>query len=681
MANSRRAVIGWSVLFGYLCVLMLSVGVETALHFLGPAIDGPFQLYNALRRITVGQRPGVDFQFFHGVLIPYLHYPFFRLFGGGFTQSEVTRQVLSAFLYPATILLFLKFFLRDWTRAVAWSAIALTVSIALRMTSVLVAINSLLGIRSMLPVLLPVVLCLDARRWVRVALAGLTIGGSLLLGTEQGLAAIGALLIVTAVLLVRTPARRELAIDTAAILAVGVATLVIVLTLLGGVAGMRSAIHYNFRTVPMDQYWYFGSPPNLFISSWSAIPSMLASMWRMPLVAAVGLAGAAWFLRELWRSGGTAPAAEVRRTYAFSVALVYGLLSLASLLGIYANAYIQPLERVLVLIGAVLLAEQLPVRDQRLGRRMTAGIGQTSVGVAIASILLMIVIVPSAITNTIVTVPHTITDHLLGRERPVYAGIWPATIEAGQAMVDSRRAPDGTPPTLWSTYAGLLEARNGLFQPSTDYIIHALGPDGRAKYLDDFKRVKPRLVQTVSPLYTQYETWIEATSWDFYAELLRNYRVVGGTEWSLFWERLPQSTEAPKLLWQTFPRRGTNVVELPFIRGDSTQDFLIQIEMDYETRNPLHVLPVVGAMPRYLVETRGALQRDPVSLDPYVTQTRFPLVVTTNRSAALRWEVLGLLPDAGIEVKAVRMYSVPVTPANRPWFDAVVLSHQSRIGL
>ena len=39
------------------------------------------------------------------------------------------------------------------------------------------------------------------------------------------------------------------------------------------------------------------------------------------------------------------------------------------------------------------------------------------------------------------------------------------------------------------------------------------------------------------PMYTQYEPWIEDTSWDFYSELLQHYKLIGGTQWSFFWQR------------------------------------------------------------------------------------------------------------------------------------------------
>src|ERR1051326_355496 len=102
----RRPAIFWWALFAFLCFLMIVIGIESALHFLGPAIDGPFQLYNALRRIWVGQRGGADFQFFHGLAIPYLHYLQFRLLGGTFIASELARQMTSVLLYPLVVIVF-----------------------------------------------------------------------------------------------------------------------------------------------------------------------------------------------------------------------------------------------------------------------------------------------------------------------------------------------------------------------------------------------------------------------------------------------------------------------------------------------------------------------------------------------------------------------------------------------
>jgi hypothetical protein len=659
------------MLFAFLCLLMVVVGLETALHFLGPAIDGPFQLYNSLRRIWVGQRGGVDFQFFHGLAIPYLHYIPFRLLGGTFIASEVTREMVSVVLYPLTAVLFLRCFISDWTRVLAWAAIVMAGSIALRLTSLLVAVNSLLGIRSTLPTLMAVALCLPVRRRLRNAIAALTLGAALALGTEQGLAVTLALIIVTLVAALRSRFRRAYLVDAAAVALGAMVTLLAVLLVIGGTVGMRAAVAYNFRIIPLDQYWYFGSPPNLFLSSWRAMPAMFRGLPRIPITVVTGFIVVVLMLRRLWRD---ADSPNARRQFALSVVVLYGLISCMSLLGTYVNAYIQPLLRVLLLVGAVYLSDLLPMRDAALGRRPIAGVGRSTVLTFVAALLMMIAVVPSMFATIFITMPHMLTDHIIRREGAAYSGIWPTTIPTSQAILDSRRGPHGELPTLWSTYAGLLEARNGMFHPTSfDYIIHALGPANRLAYVHDFERIKPTLVQTVSPQYTQYESWIEDTSWDFYAQLLRSYELIGGTPWSLFWERADTTRTAPPVVWQTAVRAGDDAVQLPkFQDGSADPYLLLQIEMDYQTRNALHALPIIGAMPRYLVRASGALQKDPVTLDPYVTTARFPLLVGNGSPAVLSWHAFSLLPGASIAVRAVRISAVPVSPRNRSWLAALI---------
>src|SRR5205814_10488103 len=109
------------------------------------AIDGPFQLYNALRRIAAGQRGGVDFQFFHGIGLPYVFYVPFRLMGRTFVASELARHLLTVVLYPMVLVVFFRTFTCHLPRTLILSAIVMALSIGMRLTSVVVAVNSLLG--------------------------------------------------------------------------------------------------------------------------------------------------------------------------------------------------------------------------------------------------------------------------------------------------------------------------------------------------------------------------------------------------------------------------------------------------------------------------------------------------------------------------------------------------------
>ena len=653
--RATRVPAGWWLTYGLLVLFLLVLGLAAAFQFNGEPIDGPFQLYNALRRINAGQRGGVDFQFFHGLAIPYLHYPLFRLLGGGFTGSEVARQLITTLSGPAALLAFFRAYFGEWRRAVIWATTVLALTIVLGLWPLVLTVNSLLALRSAVAMLVVVVwlLPIDWRR--RSVAEGLSLAAALLLGTEQGLAIAAAYLLICLCISATTKTTApliELGIAVATMIVAALGFLVIV----GGWAGATGALRYNLKLVPMDQYWYFGVPPNAFIGRWGRlIPSMAAQ----PTIALSLIVGAIvtivvvrWTLR----------ANNDRRRWALALLAVYGLISCTSLLGIFLVSYVEPLIRVMLMIGAVYADAWFDTHPpsaagwKRYRTREWAAIA-ACVLIPISSLTLVRAGAQSAVM--------LITRHAARRVGMELTDSWPATINRGQRLVSSHRSPDGRPPSIWSTYAGLLEARNAVFHPSTDYIIHALGPEGRERYLDDFRTVRPVLVQTVLPTRTPYETWIEQTSWDFYDQVIRHYRVVGNTEWSIFWERLPDSLPAARIFWSNKPTSHLVVFDVPR-SADSSRE-IVEVTVRYRATNSMHWLPVVGAMPRYLVLTGGAITTPPVTLDPYVTISSFPLAVTPGARVTLDFETYSLLPGATIVVDSVSASLYQPAPSYRPW--------------
>jgi len=379
----------------------------------------------------------------------------------------------------------------------------------------------------------------------------------------------------------------------------------------------------------------------------------------------------------LWRD---ANSENTREKFAFAVLATYGLISCTSLLGSWALAYLQLLLRSLLLLYAVGLDRAFTRYELSRGRSLLLGIGRPTAALAALVFAYMFAIVPGATDTLSITIPHVVRDHVIRGVGPGYAGMWPETLRDAQAVIDARRDSSGKPPTLWSTYAGLLEARNGMFHPTVDYVIHALGPANRVKYVEDFRRFAPRLAQTVRPGYTGYEAWIEDTSWDFYVELLRNYQLVRSTPWSFFWERVPQPAPPPSPVWSGSVAAGADSVVLPIVptSSDGSGVMLLQVEIDYKIRNPLHVLPVIGALPRYFVRSTEALQAIPVTIDPYTTTTRFPLLALRGKAPVLHWTVESLLPGAHIDVTAARLSVVQTTPGNQPWLAELVQSQVPR---
>src|SRR4051812_32605234 len=70
---------GLWIAFGLVVIAQVLSSVLGVSPFNGGITDGPFQLYNWLRHIDAGQIPGRDFHSFHGIGVPYLHYPVYRL--------------------------------------------------------------------------------------------------------------------------------------------------------------------------------------------------------------------------------------------------------------------------------------------------------------------------------------------------------------------------------------------------------------------------------------------------------------------------------------------------------------------------------------------------------------------------------------------------------------------------
>jgi hypothetical protein len=142
---------GWLGVFVLVGAALFSAAAEGAMHFDSYAMDGPFQLFNALRRISVGQRIGDTFQFFHGPGIPYLFFPAFAIGGRTFIAAELSREIISVGLYLASTLALSRALVGSWRRAIPIATVAIIVMIEYRLDGLPYPLNSLLGVRSTMP--------------------------------------------------------------------------------------------------------------------------------------------------------------------------------------------------------------------------------------------------------------------------------------------------------------------------------------------------------------------------------------------------------------------------------------------------------------------------------------------------------------------------------------------------
>ncbi len=212
----------------------------------------------------------------------------------------------------------------------------------------------------------------------------------------------------------------------------------------------------------------------------------------------------------------------------------------------------------------------------------------------------------------------------------------------------------------------MLEASNGMFHPSFDYIIHALGPDNRRAYQAAFSATQPDIVQTLKPSYAVYEEWLESNDWPMYRDLLRDYKLVAQTEWSYFWERrdtpgLAVRAIAAGPVQSDQHRAGLNIVAPP----DTLT--LLEVRMRYHIVNPWRRVPVIGALPRYVVEISGSSNRNAVSLAPYETERTFPIMVRGPSTVGLQFSAIALAGNARLVVDSLEVSEVGIPPATAVW--------------
>jgi hypothetical protein len=653
----------WAVLFAAFVLATLSVAVETALHFTGSAIDGPFQVYNALRRIDAGQRPGVDFQFFHGLGVPYAHYWLYRLFGGGFPNAELAREVLSALVMPASLLLFFRAFEKSWARILCASVIVLGFFFALRLYPLLFALNSLVGLRSTLPILVAAVIYRAEATKARIVATGVLLGLALFVSTEQGLAALAAFGIVALLDVMRRAGHQHndhqgfgIAVAT---IGTAVVALCVALFAVGGAAGVSGALAYNFRAVPMDQYWFFGAPPNPFISSWGDAFGKLVTTPTVGIAVGLAVVCCVYYGVRLAR-----PRIDTdeRLTRVQAFLAFYALISCVSLLGVFVPAYADAAWRCLALLAA------LELLCRHTDARTPVAVPRRLQMIALAATVAAALFSPLWRRGLLFGTPHVLLDHIVDRKGFEVGGIWPQTLAVDDSIIGANRLRGGPALPVWSTYAGWLEARAGVFNPSFDYIIHPLGPDNRRSYLATFEQSSPTLVQTIRPSYSQYEPWIENANWDLYRRLLTGYTVTSRTPWSFFWEKRTDSATAIRPFAEGTVAPGSQDLVLPPAPGsDSGSVIVLEIELGYQTRNAFRWLPIVGSMPRFLVGVEGAVTPMPISLDPFVTSARFPVFARPGQRPVLHVRTFSLLPGAGITLRTLRLSTVPVDPGNSDW--------------
>ena len=240
---------------------------------------------------------------------------------------------------------------------------------------------------------------------------------------------------------------------------------------------------------------------------------------------------------------------------------------------------------------------------------------------------------------------------------------------------------------LWSTYTGLINQYYNTFNPSGfEYIIHALGPENRGIYRDKFMDLSPEYVQTSVRNFdfTDFHGWSLTNSWDFYRLLLASYVPVNAADYAQIWKRASDKVIQPKVSLIRHSAHFPLSVAVP--KSDSTcnEIRISEIKIDYELKNNLRFMPLIGKTPRLIVYVNDGLSALPISLPPDQNIWIFPIAYVNGQSPVIDIKVHSpILPSPELSIRRVEIRDLEVPqdrlralflPASVKNFDLCVLT-------
>lgn len=627
--------------------------------------DGTFQLYDPLRRLIAGQSPGHDFPFFHGIGVPYIHFPLFYILGHNLFAAETTKWLVSPILFFITSSAFLYAFFRDLKKTMVGLAIIVGIA-SLWMFGSFYPSNSLLSIRTTFPMLAAAALIWQTNRVIKIKylpplkynlfVVMFLLAAAVLCGTEQGLAAIIAYLLVRAYQYITDPLlSRILKISGFLVECFLISLFTFFLLWLLSHNHVAETLHYALLDVPSDQGWYFGGPPNLYLSFGNIITGLLHEemVYIYILIAFGGFATYQILKHKILPL--LHPA-----IYFF---LCYGLIVfLVSSTGYFLpSAHLIPLQRGLVLIGVIAITiwlydEKSKIRLFKKHTLTIALIVTTALLAFLAgwSIVRMVAMNPVEVVKKSMVARHADDLYPLSAEwREDVNDILPAIPEKA---------------SIWSTYTGVFDSIRGEMNPSSggeDYIIHALGDARRETYVSDFTTMKPNYVITMRPGFFIYEEWLWEHNWDFYKQLFTHYKVVRLGSMHVLWQY--DNSLAPDT--RPFNKIAVRDSQWDLPKNDTDKPTLFEVKVNYAASVHLGI-DQLNKISRYLVNTNeGGITECPVSLPPAKNTFIFPVIVaahhgTTTVSAAAK----GILPTASLDIKSVEYRELPLPSSTRDLF-------------
>lgn len=639
------------------------------------AANGTFQLYNPLRRLEMGQTIGRDFPFFHGVGVLLLHYPIYWVLGGGLFAVETAKWIVSPFMFLGSSFVFFYAYNRSFKKSII--ATSMITIITLFAINVFWPGNSLYGVRSTFPVLIMASLIWETKRSISLPgklvlrvnelVALILLGISPIFGSEHGVAAIGAYLLIQVFIVFQGRKHTSLIQQSGYLLyKFFIICLVSLLTYTLLTKGNPvDAIRYAFIDIPSDQGWYFGADPAIFLTWETLLPGLFNHYMLYTWVTLI--AGALCYLFIIK----TSKQKNLINLLGFGV--LYGsILFGATIGGYYAPAtQLLGLQRILALVIVAVVVTM--IFNEKTWHRFL--INNYHIGplrlthtLPIACVVLFVFMPTLIVFDKISQINRFQTLTLIKRAHQAQtqddyfvAGLgWKASVDKFRTHIDPTKK-------IWSTYTGIYDSMFGNQLNSSsggeDYIIHALGNSRREKYEYEFLKSKPYYVITLKPNYFVFEEWLWHNHWNIYEDIFSNYSLISENNTHYLWQKnqslAKTSEEKPKT---QNAQVANNSFTLP--PNNTDKPIVYTVHITYKAQN---APPLTSRFSRYLItiDTEPKAQQHRISLPSSKTSWDFPVIIMPHGGPAkLNASTEGVMPLSNIVINSASFRLSPIEEKN-----------------
>lgn len=541
-------------------------------------INGDFQSYNVFRRMLDGQVPYRDFSNYPGSGFVLINLPLLLFSGGSFADSLCITNFTSALSYCLIITMLLYTVTSNRMVALLGGAgIILLPDIMpalhldfflnyLPFTGLAAPGNSMRVERALLP-FLAVAVALVLMKLKRIDLgkvlqkkssiaclgyiSGLLVPWSF----DFGYATLFAALITIAIFqgYAGQPVKNVLSVSLVYFLIPSLSGYLLSVT---AITFGNPASYFNFLAgAARYQFWYYGTTPDKLLTISSLLANRLLVFYLLLVVLLAACFGIKYFRNNL----------KDHDFIAFFLNLAVLLAVLAYIYGSGGFAWeIATLTAYLTVAGVSVkyLLKFLSGRGQRI-------LNQVGILVLAGFLLINIGLLYEAVRTNRAERAVPWQEELGG-----YLTIADDLLETGLIL-------EGEP--YFSTYAGALEVVTGSFQPTgTDYIIHVLGDQMRADYLDHFITNNYRYATTIRSDLIPPEAWCKRANWFWYRELFKHYQPLATLGFHVIWEKLETPAVVPAAATVKINKTGEHSCTI-IVECDSDENLVADLFLSYSS--------------------------------------------------------------------------------------------------